>query len=205
MLFKRRFHDGLRDGRITLSVRAWSRPQVKVGGRYPVHPIGEIVVDAVSTLQLGELGDAEARRSGFASREELIAELNKGSKRTLRKSSTVYRIALHYAGSAPVAGPALADQKALSRSDVDEITRKLDAMDRRSAHGSFTREILCLVEANPEVAAARLAPQLGREKLAFKTDVRKLKKLGLTISLETGYRLAPRGRAYLRAEHARRK
>jgi hypothetical protein len=32
---------------------------------------------------------------------------------------------------------------------------------------------------------------------AFKTDVRKLKGLGLTESLEVGYRLPPRGQAWL--------
>jgi hypothetical protein len=33
----------------------------------------------------------------------------------------------------------------------------------------------------------------------FKIDVRKLKNLGLTESLDIGYRLSPRGRAYLAA------
>ena len=48
-------------------------------------------------------------------------------------------------------------------------------------------------------AAARdAAASLGREKLPFKRDVRKLKELGLTKSLLVGYRLSPRGRAYLR-------
>ena len=46
--------------------------------------------------------------------------------------------------------------------------------------------------------AADLAAQLGRAELQpFKTDVRKLKALGLTASLEVGYRLSPRGRAFL--------
>jgi hypothetical protein len=39
---------------------------------------------------------------------------------------------------------------------------------------------------------------LGQEKLQFKVNVRKLKALGLTESLETGYRLSPRGVAFLR-------
>jgi hypothetical protein len=39
---------------------------------------------------------------------------------------------------------------------------------------------------------------MGRETLPFKRDVRKLKELGLTESLEVGYRLSPRGRAYRR-------
>jgi ribosomal protein S19E (S16A) len=36
------------------------------------------------------------------------------------------------------------------------------------------------------------------EKLRFKARVRQLKELGLTESLEVGYRLSPRGRALLR-------
>jgi Mn-dependent DtxR family transcriptional regulator len=48
------------------------------------------------------------------------------------------------------------------------------------------------------VRAADLAKHLGRDRKSFKTDVRKLKELGLTESLEVGYRLSPRGRAWLR-------
>ncbi len=43
-----------------------------------------------------------------------------------------------------------------------------------------------------------LARELAREPVAFKRDVRKLKELGLTESLEVGYRLAPRGEAVRR-------
>ena len=35
------------------------------------------------------------------------------------------------------------------------------------------------------------------EKLKFKSNVRRLKALGLTESLEVGYRLSPRGQAWL--------
>ena len=40
----------------------------------------------------------------------------------------------------------------------------------------------------------------GRETQPFKTDVRKLKNLGLTLSFNPGYTLSPRGEAYLRAK-----
>ena len=46
--------------------------------------------------------------------------------------------------------------------------------------------------------AGDLADALGRERLPFKADVRKLKALGLTESLPIGYRLSPRGEAFLR-------
>ena len=45
--------------------------------------------------------------------------------------------------------------------------------------------------------AGDLAEALGRDRASFKLDVRKLKELGLTESLEVGYRLSPRGRAVL--------
>ena len=38
---------------------------------------------------------------------------------------------------------------------------------------------------------------VGRETQPFKTDVRKLKNLGLTLSHNPGYSLSPRGRAFL--------
>ena len=68
----------------------------------------------------------------------------------------------------------------------------------RLAHGAWTRTTLETIAAKPATRAADLAAQLGRETVAFKSDVRKLKNLGLTYSLEVGYRLAPRGAAYLR-------
>ena len=42
-----------------------------------------------------------------------------------------------------------------------------------------------------------LAERAGRDTAAFKRDVRALKELGLTESLEVGYRLSPRGTALL--------
>ena len=58
--------------------------------------------------------------------------------------------------------------------------------------------ILRLIAEKPGVRAADLAAEMGRERLAFKADVRKLKALGLTESLPVGYRLSPRGEAFLR-------
>jgi hypothetical protein len=46
--------------------------------------------------------------------------------------------------------------------------------------------------------AADLAASFGRETQPFKLDVRKLENLGLTLSLDVGYRLSPRGEASLR-------
>ena len=47
------------------------------------------------------------------------------------------------------------------------------------------------------LGATVLAEELGRELRPMKADIRRLKALGLTESLRVGYRLSPRGEAYL--------
>ncbi len=54
-----------------------------------------------------------------------------------------------------------------------------------------------MIRDRPAVRAGDLAPAMGQDTQPFKRDVRKLKELGLTESLEVGYRLSPRGRAVL--------
>ena len=72
-------------------------------------------------------------------------------------------------------------------------------MDARSQRGPWTRTVLRIIDDQPEVLAGDLAEQLGRERLSFKRDVRRLKELGLTVSHPVGYRLSPRGHAVLAA------
>ena len=76
---------------------------------------------------------------------------------------------------------------------MTEIDRRLQRLDSISKHGPWTQETLDLIAANPGVRAEDLAASVGREKMPFKLDVRKLKEMGLTESLLTGYRLSPRG------------
>jgi hypothetical protein len=79
---------------------------------------------------------------------------------------------------------------------------RLARLDRASSHGSWTTEVLRAIAERPGVRAADLAASFGRETQPFKLDVRKLKNLGLTLSLEVGYRVSPRGEAYLAADQA---
>jgi Mn-dependent DtxR family transcriptional regulator len=88
----------------------------------------------------------------------------------------------------------LRERAELSEAELEDITARLARM------GPWARTTLELIAAKPETRAGDLAEELGEERLPFKANVRKLKELGLTESLEVGYRLSPRGRAYLAAE-----
>jgi hypothetical protein len=188
VLFAPRFRPGIRDGSITLTFRRWKRQQALPGRRYRT-PAGMLEVEAVDVVE--DLSEEEARRAGFESRDAVLAAL-RGDP-----GAPIYRVRFH-----PVLEPdprdVLAHDDALDAAALAELDRRLARLDRASTHGPWTAETLRIIAERPEVRAADLAAALGRERAPFKLDVRKLKALGLTISLERGYRLSPRGVAYLR-------
>jgi hypothetical protein len=191
-----RFRDGVASGAVTLTFRRWKRPQVVPGRTYRT-AAGRIVVDAIDVVDPMHISAADARRAGFPSPEALRAEL-RGTD-----DLPTYRIRFHAAGD-PDPRAALAADGALDAATVDEIRARLDRLDRASSHGPWTTAVLRAIAARPATRAADLAAGFGRETQPFKLDVRKLKNLGLTISLEVGYRLSPRGEAYLAAIDAAR-
>jgi hypothetical protein len=182
-------HAGLADGSITVTFRRWKRAQVKVDGVYRVGPV-DLTVDRIRHVELERISERDARRAGFADRALLVKFLGPGE-------DLIWRIDFHCEAAAP--RPAASAK--LTAQDVDDLRRRLDRLDRNGPTGTtgpWTRAVLELIGARPGVVSTELAAELGRERAPFKIDVRKLKRLGLTESLEVGYRLSPRGRALLR-------
>jgi ASCH domain-containing protein len=70
MVFSRELRDDVISGDITVSFRLWQRPQVRVGGRYPVGP-GYIEVDAVELMPFSAITPADLRRTGEKDMESL--------------------------------------------------------------------------------------------------------------------------------------
>jgi hypothetical protein len=201
LLFQRRFHAGLLDGSVTLTFRRWARPHVKPGGRYRVHPVGVVEVSAVGKIRLGEITTREARAAGFRDLGELHAFLAAPAKLRgggavdrgpVNRRTVVWRVVLRHAGEEDRVDLALQDD--LSADDVETVAARLRKLDARAP---WTRDTLSLIARHPRTAASRLAARVGRETLPFKVDVRKLKRLGLTVSYEVGYGLSPRGKAFL--------
>ena len=195
MQFEKRFKPGIREGRITQSFCAWKRPQVKTGGRYRVHPIGMIQVDTIDHCRREAVSSADARKAGFESPEALFTYLDQKSDQKSDASQPLYRVVFHYAGSGEDERP---DTSPVDAADLDALRSRLMRMDRLSGRGTWTRQTLDLIEGLPATRAADLASRIRLETQVFKTNVRKLKKLGLTLSLETGYELSARGRQLLR-------
>ena len=70
-------------------------------------------------------------------------------------------------------------------------------MDTSSSRGPWTGAVLTLIAERPGVVSTALAEAMAWERQDFKLHVRRLKELGLTLSLNVGYRLSPRRESYL--------
>jgi hypothetical protein len=141
-------------------------------------------------VQEADITEADARLAGEASRADLMAALAKGK-------GELHRIAFHLAGEDPRI--ALREDDQLSAADRAALHKRLARMDARAP---WTKLFMDLIAAHPGRRAGDLAAMAGLETPEFKLRVRRLKALGLTISLETGYRLSSRGEALRRLDEA---
>jgi hypothetical protein len=176
VLFRPSDLEGIAAGRITLAFRRWEKPRVLVGSKLRTK-IGVLEVTAVDKVT--RVTDRDAKAAGYESGEAVLDAFP-------RRTGDFYRIALHLAGPDP--------RLALRELPPDEaVFAKLERM------GEWTYEYLQAIADNPGKRAPDLAEAFGRETAPFKRDVRKLKELGLTISLEIGYELSARGQVTLRS------
>jgi len=196
---------GIREGTVTLAFRRWDAPRVKVGGTQ-ITSAGIIRFDSCTPVaSLDELTESDAAAAGVADLATLRARLAPGPRthrgpRSSKGGDTVYRVGLSWVGDDPRLE--LRDRVAKGR-ELTALFAEVDKLDAGKRSGPWTRRILEWIEANPGVLATVLATELDRELLPMKADIRKLKALGLTISLRTGYQLSPRGEGYLRSVRRR--
>ena len=194
MLFAGSDKDGVADGRITVAYRRWAEPRVVEGRIYRTNA-GRIEIDSIRQV------NPELITDGDADLELADRQNARDVRRRLRgdESLPTFLIRFHLV-EGPDPREELAAQTQLSAEDLDDLRTRLAHFDELSHHGAWTLDTLRLIQTQPATRAADLAAAVGRETAPFKLDVRKLKNLGLTYSLEVGYRLSPRGAAYLDAE-----
>ena len=70
MIFSRDLRDAVARGEITVSIRLWSRHQVKVGGRYQTAGV-IIEIDAIEVLPFSAVTSEDVAASGESDREAL--------------------------------------------------------------------------------------------------------------------------------------
>jgi len=187
MLFKRAILTKVRAGEVSVAFRRWTKPTVKAGG-FLITSVGRLAIDEVRPVREADITETAARLAGEASLADLMAALAKGK-------GELHRIAFHLEGEDPRI--ALREDNQLRAADRAALEKRLARMD---ASAPWTKRFMDLIAAHPGRRAGDLAPMAGLETPAFKARVRRLKALGLTISLETGYRLSSCGEALRRLD-----
>jgi hypothetical protein len=185
MLFRQDALDRIRSGRVSVVFRRWRRARVRAGSRLRT-AIGLIEVRSVARVP--DVTPDDAVHAGYDSAEALRRDIPGDAAHPL------FRMEVGFAGEDPRI--ALRTSDALTDADLTALAAALDRIDRGSRRGPWTRRVLALIAARPATRAGDLFAEAGYPDLpSFKRDVRRLKELGLTESLEVGYRLSPRGAA----------
>ena len=89
MTFTKRLREGVRRGKITCTVRIWTRPHVRVGARYRIEE-GEIQVDSIQQIGFPDITPELARESGFLGVLDLLKVAKHG------RGENIYLIRFHY-------------------------------------------------------------------------------------------------------------
>ncbi len=189
MLFEPRLREGLRDGTITVAFRRWRVVQVVAGHDYRTG-LCMVRADSVDRMTTAEITAADALAAGYPDVPALLADLRGDPGLPL------YRIRFRRLDQ-PDPRDKLAATATLTDTEAAGIAVRLARMDAASRRGPWTAAILAQIAARPAVSSVFLAQDLGWERAEYKVHVRRLKTLGLTLSLDVGYRLSPRGQAYL--------
>lgn len=184
MLIKREVLEAIKRGEITVQFRRWKRRTVKPGGTLKTR-VGVLQIGEITPMRANDVTDADARRAGFSDAAEFLAWLD------TMKPGELDRIEVSYLGEDPRA--ALREDDRLADDDLAALAAKLDKMDARAKIAPWTREAMEMIARHPGRLAEELAEEMALEKKPFKSRIRKLKAMGLTESLKTGYRLSPRG------------
>jgi DNA-binding transcriptional ArsR family regulator len=187
VLFPKRLWPAIADGTVTVAFRRWKAPRARVGAAHRT-PAGLLRITGVEVMDTRAITEADARAAGHPNRAALLDALH--------GEGDVFRVEFRHEGPDP--REALRRQDKLQEADWQRLEARLRRLDAASRRGPWTKAVLELISEHPQTLAADLAASMGRDKPSFKRDVRKLKELGLTESLERGYRLSPRGRALLR-------
>lgn len=189
MLFKKKFLALLEEGRIHIAFRKWTRPSVSQSGTL-LTPVGQLRIIALKKIAYSQISDEQISQAGYENRKELDTEL------AFKNSGDIYLIRFERAGADPRI--ALRKNTTILDDEMTQILEKLKRLDERGTIKNWTQRILEIVDIEPGKYAIEYATKLGYEKEWFKLNIRKLKNLGLTVSLKNGYEISPRGRSILK-------
>ena len=189
MLFKKKFLTLIENGEIHTAFRKWTRPSVSESGTL-LTPVGQLRIISINKVEYSQITEDEIVQAGYTNRKELDKEL------AFKDKGDIYKIDFNLERADPRIE--LRENTKISTDEMNEVIGKLKRYDTSGKIKNWTFKVLEIVDSEPGNFAIEYSTKLGFEKEWFKLNIRKLKNLGLTISLTDGYKISPRGKVVLK-------
>ncbi|RRO20537.1 hypothetical protein EIL87_01195 [Saccharopolyspora rhizosphaerae] len=187
-MLSERIARGVAAGQITHTYFRWPSPQARPGARVPTRA-GLIEITSLTEVDPAELTDDDAARAGFSSAAGLRASLS-------RHRGATYRLELTHLGHPGTPAPQPAP---LEQARRRELQAQLARLDLGTPRGPWTRRLLELLRTHPGMSPAEVAAAQQRPVSRTKTDLWRLRELGLLDTTAEGLRLSGLALSYLDA------
>jgi hypothetical protein len=133
MDFIKRLRPGVQRGEITSSIRIWQSPRVKAGNRYASTGVGQIEVDSIEPMAMGDITPELARASGFHGVVDLLKIAKHGH------GTNVYLVRFHYVRPGSAAKRKTAKAAARKAPNGDKQRERIAKMVERLPEGEAKR------------------------------------------------------------------
>jgi hypothetical protein len=195
--FDKKFHDAIREGRLTLTFRLWDTLRVLRGKIYRSHNLGLLRVLDVDFKRLKNVAIEDIKRCGYETVEEFYEELSKHTELDLDpEKDRVVRIEFEYIGE-----DIENYKKAMGNvkdSEIFNIKEQLLVLEQKH-QTPWIRKALQLLKENSYMFSKDLEPKINVPSERIKVFMRRLKSLNLVASdNRKGYSITPLGAKLLK-------
>ena len=185
MLFKQKHLEGIKAGTVTLAFRKWKSTQLKRGSLLKTD-VGIVEITDIAIINEPHINEIDAQKAGFINLESLMKSIYSA------EIGKIYKIHVRFLKETQA--KKIKEKISLSQSEIDSYKAKLLQMDKYARNGFWTKDILTSIKDNPKLSATQLSLKTGKTKEWLTQSIRKLKNIGLTVSLDPGYDLTPTGK-----------
>lgn len=191
LLFDKSLHDGIEEGRVTLTFRNWEHPRVTVGKTYRAGDVGEITIEDLSRVRLSEVTEEEARSAGAQSLEDFRRQYAARNPKVDLEQHLTYRVRFRYVGNEA----ALVLAGRLGEDDLRRLDRQLAHIDVQSYEGDWTQFFISTLTQKRWMRPGELAQHLGTDQDMVRRKMGVLADLGIVrADPGLGYSLSDGGR-----------
>jgi hypothetical protein len=200
IVFTKKYHEAVKEGKITLTFRPWDTLRVLRGKIYRAYNLGLLKVHDVDFKKLSDITLEEVRRCGYKNMDEFREDFRTLARREVDfEFERAVRIEFGYIGEdIENYKKAMGDVKDSEIFTIKEMLLKLEQKGKKQ----WAIKTLQVLKKKTHASAADMEKPLRMPAEKIKQNLRKLKSLNLVMSdNRMGYMITPLGMKILKSLH----